>query len=850
MFIPCIYLYFLIYSGSCQKSTNNTQSEVLPNPPNFNLTFDTTSNNFTIGGIFSIQNRTTGELIEDGVQNVEAFRCAIESWNSRSSQLPNITLLYNIQDDGGESDTSLLAGTELIRNNRIMATVGPFTDDAVQKDGLLYSLFNAPLISPSSTSTLIPDNSTFTSFLRTTPSDTFEARSLASTAKLLSWDFVAALFTDDELGISGQQAFRNAASRSRIRITCLNTIAAGTTRGISSFANCVAQSDASVVVLWMGPEDAANVINALYNLNDGVNRRVTFMASFSWFNFLLQDPVKFSTDGGFPLSMLTGTIGTYPFTGQESQFRACWSSTTPATANYTAFTKFWQDKFRCYLPNNDPVVNPAPVNDGVNTSTLPLCPVDVALRNTACLCNGGETLSSDSNIFSWIRTNFVIDAVGVIANALDFVTRRCEDIELFDACNLPNGILTSRELYLAISELNYRGNTGGVSFIGTDRRSGSYNIFQMNESGKEIIIGTFNSSTTLIQSTLLTFKTPEIPISTILPDEPTVDDNTAVLIMAILCAIMMFVCILMAIYFLIHINNRVVIKSNIIYILALIVGSFLLYACMFVWSFSASNFICNIRIYLGVIGLSMILGALLAKSLRYLAIYSGARKQSNSISASTVLLGIAIVLLGNALIAFIYLIIANANFERVNFQSTTSSLYFFISCRAPSKSAEYFNIFRIIFACFNLYILVIISFAFICSKFLDTAYKELRYASLAIFNFTIVGILVSALYLTTGDGIGTAQSEFLLRTVVLFVVLLATLILIFFPKFTRIRKLGPAGEVTSSSQGSVSRTRIRELSRIEPNDASAPNRRRFLSSTVLAPEEVSSNFPPKAATAN
>ena len=56
---------------------------------------------FKIGGLFSITNAGVNTSISDkGLQRAEAMKLAIDLVNQDPNLLPNVTLKYDIQDDG------------------------------------------------------------------------------------------------------------------------------------------------------------------------------------------------------------------------------------------------------------------------------------------------------------------------------------------------------------------------------------------------------------------------------------------------------------------------------------------------------------------------------------------------------------------------------------------------------------------------------------------------------------------------------------------------------------------------------------------------------------------------------
>jgi ABC-type branched-subunit amino acid transport system substrate-binding protein len=186
---------------------------------------------------------------------------------------------------------------------------GPSTSDEALIVGSLLSNYNVSLISYAATADNI-DNSNLFPFARTVPSDAAQAAAITTFMRTIGWTLVIPLFTNDTYGTSGKTSFTTEASRNRLRLTCTNTIPFGQTasqlqaaqNAITNSANCISSSIATVVLLFMDLNNAANVLQGLYK-NPGT-RGVTFFASDAWITFT-DDPVNFALNK-FPLSFLQG----------------------------------------------------------------------------------------------------------------------------------------------------------------------------------------------------------------------------------------------------------------------------------------------------------------------------------------------------------------------------------------------------------------------------------------------------------------------------------------------------------------------------------------------------------------
>ena len=244
----------------------------------------------------------------EGILIAESFKCSIAFVNNNKALIPNTFLTYSILDTSRDINLAVNQALLLERNNTF-AVVGPEFDNQVVPIINIYQTFNLPLISYATGDSLLSNGTVYPTFFRTWPNDGAQTRAMAETFRLLGWTFISALFTNDQYGVSGRNAFQSAVSRQRIKTTCQNVITPNLTAGLQNFAQCLQDSDANVVMLWMGPQDAANTISVLYNITQ--NRRITFAASDRWalitnITEFTQSAIPF-TGLTFPESYLQGT---------------------------------------------------------------------------------------------------------------------------------------------------------------------------------------------------------------------------------------------------------------------------------------------------------------------------------------------------------------------------------------------------------------------------------------------------------------------------------------------------------------------------------------------------------------
>jgi ABC-type branched-subunit amino acid transport system substrate-binding protein len=79
-------------------------------------------------------------------------------------------------------------------------------------------LFSIPQIGYSTTSKDLSDKARFSTFMRTVPSDYFQAKVMVDIVKFYNWSYIHAVHTDENYGQSGIQAFRELADKNNICI--------------------------------------------------------------------------------------------------------------------------------------------------------------------------------------------------------------------------------------------------------------------------------------------------------------------------------------------------------------------------------------------------------------------------------------------------------------------------------------------------------------------------------------------------------------------------------------------------------------------------------------------------------
>ncbi|KAK0397750.1 hypothetical protein QR680_002252 [Steinernema hermaphroditum] len=246
-----------------------------------------------IGGVFPVhakadnpEGHPCGEIAETrGVHRVEAMLYALDIINAQKDFLRGYKLgalildscsnpayalnqsLDFVRDLIGSSDVSEYQCADgstpenkyVARKNVVAVVGGSYSSVTVQIANLLR-LFRIVQVSPASTNADLSDKSRFEYFARTVPSDNYQARAMIDIALNFNWTYVSLVYSADEYGELGADAFKKEARRVNICIAIEERISNKKEALTESIDNLIKklqpdkQVGARVVVLFVGTE--------------------------------------------------------------------------------------------------------------------------------------------------------------------------------------------------------------------------------------------------------------------------------------------------------------------------------------------------------------------------------------------------------------------------------------------------------------------------------------------------------------------------------------------------------------------------------------------------------------------
>ncbi|KAL3991766.1 hypothetical protein ACER0C_011391 [Sarotherodon galilaeus] len=376
--------------------------------------------------------RCKGSINSDELQLSHAMVFAIEEINNNTELLPGIRLGYQIYDScASVSMTVHLAfqflnsldlvfhtGKNCSQSGMVMAVVGESGSTPSISMSRIISPFNIPQVSPSATCTCLSDKQQYPGFLRTIPSDQFQAAALAKLIKQF----------DSDYGNNGIASFLEAAKKEGICVEySLSFYRTNPHSRIQKVADVIRRSKAVVVVAFASSGDMKILFEELSREPFPPRQ---WIGSESWV----------TNPGLRKYSFLAGAIG---FGIQKSvipgfrNFLLNLSFTQVAVS--PLLTEFWEDSFNCTIKESDSAGKK--------------------------VCNGSEdikTLQTPYTDTSQLRiSNMVYKAVYAIAHA--FNNALCQGRNVTAQCDKLTK-LQSEQILTELKKVNFSRNGYDVSF--------------------------------------------------------------------------------------------------------------------------------------------------------------------------------------------------------------------------------------------------------------------------------------------------------------------------------------------------------------------------------------------------
>ncbi|XP_013405161.1 metabotropic glutamate receptor 2 [Lingula anatina] len=328
-------------------------------------------NHFYLAGMFDVHEidpnpYKCGALREKGIQNMQAFFWALETFRQRYNE----TKLFEGVDVGGlafdfctrphqavqylfnlERCDLAYGADPPVKPSNILAYIGPARSSQALEAGRILGHMKKTVISHSANSPTLSDTNVFKTFLRTQPSDSEQSQVLIEIINAQSnWEAVQVVYRADEDGTAGKENFKKMAVENglcvaqeiKLPLVVNNAVMDGVVDKLSAFPNTKG------VIIFGTHVEARNVLQAIKRR--GAEREFTFMSTTSWSTLMqVVKGVEEAADGAVTLSLVPGNMDF--FNAFRDYYRALRPTTNLTTQN-PIFASFWEEKFACDLPGS------------------------------------------------------------------------------------------------------------------------------------------------------------------------------------------------------------------------------------------------------------------------------------------------------------------------------------------------------------------------------------------------------------------------------------------------------------------------------------------------------------------
>ncbi|KAM9780775.1 extracellular calcium-sensing receptor isoform 1-T1 [Syngnathus typhle] len=419
-----------------------------------------------------------------GFRWLQTMIFAIEEINNSSTLLPNITLGYRIFDTCNTVSKALEATLSFVAQNKIdslnldefcnctdhipstIAVVGAAGSAVSTAVANLLGLFYIPQISYASSSRLLSNKNQYKSFMRTIPSDEYQATAMAEVIEYFQWNWVIAVASDDDYGRPSIEKFEKEMEERDICIH-LNELISQYMEDheIQALADRIENSSAKVIVVFASGPDMEPLIKEMVRRN--ITNRI-WIASEAWASSSLLAKPEY-------LDVVAGTVGFALKAGHIPELKEFLQQVQPKKDGHNEFVReFWEETFNCYLKDSPRRQE----SDNGSTSFRPLCTGEEDITSV-------ETPYLD---YTHLRISYnVYVAVYAIAQALQniltctpgdglFANNSCADIKKMEAW----------QVLKQLRHLKYTNSAGGkMTFDENFDLGANYTIINWHRSAED-----------------------------------------------------------------------------------------------------------------------------------------------------------------------------------------------------------------------------------------------------------------------------------------------------------------------------------------------------------------------------
>ncbi|XP_048879134.1 taste receptor type 1 member 3 [Brienomyrus brachyistius] len=279
LLVRLVVLYWVLRLDLCENEPAWFQ--------NISTSIFNSSGDFLLGGLFPINGLTSNLSQNENPSDVQCnsvnaiglglslvMKYTVDEINSTPDLLPDIKLGFETFDTCSQSFIIVkpsmfflsegYSGQVRVMCNyteystRVLAVIGPQKSEMVDVVGKLFGFFMMPQISYGATCNTFSDKQQYPSFLRTVPSNQWQAQAIVDLLKEFGWNWVAVLGSGDDYGKEGQLVVSMLAAQYSICVAyeAIIPVYDDPQPMISEILDNIKSAAVGVVVLFTAPSSA------------------------------------------------------------------------------------------------------------------------------------------------------------------------------------------------------------------------------------------------------------------------------------------------------------------------------------------------------------------------------------------------------------------------------------------------------------------------------------------------------------------------------------------------------------------------------------------------------------------
>lgn len=269
----------------------------------------------------------------------------------------------------------------------------------------------------------------------------------------------------------------------------------------------------------------------------------------------------------------------------------------------------------------------------------------------------------------------------------------------------------------------------------------------------------------------------------IVPDNPAFYNDAMAAVAFGLIIFKMLITVAVIIFIILKAKHPVIRRSSPIFCVLILVGMLCIELSFFFFCFEQSKAICHLDDWFVIVGVSLVVANLLAKSYRIYRIFHNRSAVAVKLS-DWELLAFSAVTLAIAVVMMILYVTLGGGLDAVNIQSDSDRLYVYVECQVPNDTFQL--LFTIAFYAYFILLFCAAAVLAFLNRKVSNLYNESKAVGLTVYLWLGLTILYAPIFYVQGGSTDSNQTRLIVRFIATMLACVLTLLLLFLPKIRQV----------------------------------------------------------------